>query len=212
MPRKMARQTLERHAGACYAGSRPYLGSGVLGSPENRYNLPHFRVHPGNPGLEPTTASARLACRSAATWTFITAGDRIRALTARHPIKPISASCRSAWQPNLGRRSTYRCGNSVQTTGTTSDIRIGHPVSRYGTDPMTANLLNAEDNVPGARRKGKVIQQCCAFHRSIERGLGVVKSDRVRQCLIVRSEGRDGDSNRKQIHFHCYSVQARAGR
>jgi hypothetical protein len=31
MPRKMARQTLERHAGVCYAGSRPYLGSGVLG-------------------------------------------------------------------------------------------------------------------------------------------------------------------------------------
>jgi hypothetical protein len=28
MPRKMARQTLD--------GSRPYLGSGVLGSPENR--------------------------------------------------------------------------------------------------------------------------------------------------------------------------------
>ena len=51
MPRKMARQTLERHAGACYAGSLPYLGSGLLGSPENRYNLPHFRVHPGNPGL-----------------------------------------------------------------------------------------------------------------------------------------------------------------
>ena len=50
MPCKMARQTLERHAGACYAGSRPYLGSGLLGSPENRYNLPHFRVHPGNPG------------------------------------------------------------------------------------------------------------------------------------------------------------------
>ena len=51
MPRKMARQTLERHAGACYAGSRPYLGSGLLGSPENRYNLPHFRVHPGNSRL-----------------------------------------------------------------------------------------------------------------------------------------------------------------
>ena len=44
MPRKMARQTLERRAGACYAGSRLYLGSGLLGSPENRYNLPHFRV------------------------------------------------------------------------------------------------------------------------------------------------------------------------
>jgi hypothetical protein len=40
MPRKMARQTLERHAGACCAGSRPYLGSGLLGSPENRYNFP----------------------------------------------------------------------------------------------------------------------------------------------------------------------------
>ena len=38
-PRKMARQTLERDAGACCAGSRPYLGSGLLGSPENRYNL-----------------------------------------------------------------------------------------------------------------------------------------------------------------------------
>jgi hypothetical protein len=51
MPRKMARQTLERHAGACYAESRPYLGSGLLGSPENRYNLPHFRVHPGKSRL-----------------------------------------------------------------------------------------------------------------------------------------------------------------
>jgi len=50
MPSKMARQTLERHATACYAGSRPYLGLGLLGSPENRYNLPRFRVHPGNPG------------------------------------------------------------------------------------------------------------------------------------------------------------------
>src|SRR5262249_53182581 len=49
MPGKMARQTLERHAEACYAGSRPYLGSGLLDSPEKRYNLPHFRVHPGNP-------------------------------------------------------------------------------------------------------------------------------------------------------------------
>ena len=40
MPREMARQTLERHAGACCSGSRPYLGSGLLGSPQNRYNLP----------------------------------------------------------------------------------------------------------------------------------------------------------------------------
>ena len=60
MPRKMARQTLERHAGACYAGSRPYLGSGLLGSPENRYNLPHFRVHPGNPGADRSIACQML--------------------------------------------------------------------------------------------------------------------------------------------------------
>jgi hypothetical protein len=61
MPRKMARQTLERHAGACYAESRPYLGSGLLGSPENRYNLPHFRVHPGNPGLRLGKVAAGIA-------------------------------------------------------------------------------------------------------------------------------------------------------
>ena len=69
----------------------------------------------------PMTASARPALRLVATWTSITAGDRIRALTARHPIKPTSPRCQSAWQPNPGRRSTYRCGDSVQTTETTSD-------------------------------------------------------------------------------------------
>jgi hypothetical protein len=50
MPRKMARQTLERHAGACYAGTRPYLGPGLLGSPENRYNLPTSEFIRGIPG------------------------------------------------------------------------------------------------------------------------------------------------------------------
>src|SRR5262245_58459973 len=44
----------------------------------------------------------------------------MRALTASHPIKPTSPRCPSAWQPNHGRGSTYRCGKSVQTTGTTS--------------------------------------------------------------------------------------------
>ena len=58
--------------------------------------------------------------RSAATFTFTTAGDHTRALTARHPIKPTSRRCPSAWQPNPGRHSTYRRGKSVQTTGTTS--------------------------------------------------------------------------------------------
>src|SRR5258706_9868542 len=47
-----------------------------------------------------------------------------RALTARHPIKPTSPRCHSAWQPNPGRASTYRRGNSVQTTGTSSEFDV----------------------------------------------------------------------------------------
>jgi hypothetical protein len=41
-------------------------------------------------------------------------------LTGAHPIKPTSTSRLSAWRPNLGRRSTYRCGDFVQTTGASS--------------------------------------------------------------------------------------------
>src|SRR5207237_5931185 len=36
------------------------------------------------------------------------------------PIKPTSTSRHSAWRPNPGRRSTYRRGDSVQTSGTNS--------------------------------------------------------------------------------------------
>ena len=61
--------------------------------------------------------SARPALRLA---TSIMADAHIRALTARHPIKPTSPRCPSAWQPKPGRRPTYRRGKSVQTTGTTS--------------------------------------------------------------------------------------------
>lgn len=68
----------------------------------------------------PTTASVRHAARSAAISTSTMADAHIRALTARHPIKPTSPRCPSAWQPNPGGSSTYRSGNSVQTTGTTS--------------------------------------------------------------------------------------------
>jgi putative transposase len=51
-----------------------------------------------------------------------------RALTGEHPIKPTSTRSQSAWLPNPGRGSTYRCGKSVQTTGTSS-VRCR---SRYG--------------------------------------------------------------------------------
>ena len=69
---------------------------------------------------EPMKASARRAARSADISTSITAGVPIRVLTAARRIKPTSPRCHSAWQPNPGRGSTYRRGNSVQTTGTSS--------------------------------------------------------------------------------------------
>src|SRR5712671_790508 len=46
---------------------------------------------------------ARPALRSAVTSISTMAGVRIRALTERHPIKPTSLRCHSAWQLNLGR-------------------------------------------------------------------------------------------------------------
>jgi putative transposase len=43
-------------------------------------------------------------------------------VTAPHPIKLTSPRRPSAGQPNRGRDSTYRCGDSVQTTGTTAVV------------------------------------------------------------------------------------------
>ena len=48
------------------------------------------------------------------------ADDRIRVLTTAPRIKPTSIFLRSARRPNPGRRSTYRRGIVVQTTGTGS--------------------------------------------------------------------------------------------
>src|SRR5450432_4229635 len=57
-----------------------------------------------------------------ATSTSTTVAGRIRALTAPPPITPTSPRCRSARRPNPGRRSTYRPGKAVQTTGATSNL------------------------------------------------------------------------------------------
>src|SRR5271170_5282541 len=54
------------------------------------------------------------------------AGVRIRALTTPRLIKLTSTRCRSARQLNIGRRSTYQGGDSVQTTGATSTFAIKH--------------------------------------------------------------------------------------
>src|SRR5260370_16260798 len=46
----------------------------------------------------------------------------IRVLTAAPRIKPTSTRCHSAWQPKPGRGSTYRRGDFVQTSGTSSAL------------------------------------------------------------------------------------------
>jgi len=74
-------------------------------------------------------ASATLGTRSAIISIFTMAAVHIRALTGARPIKPTSPRCHSAWQPNLGRRSTYQRGESVQTIGTTSITRRAKGVS-----------------------------------------------------------------------------------
>ena len=48
------------------------------------------------------------------------ASVHIRALTVLRRTRLTSPSCPSAWQPNPGRGSTYRRGNSVQRIGTTA--------------------------------------------------------------------------------------------
>ena len=68
----------------------------------------------------PTKASAKLGARSAGISISTMAADRIKALTTPHRIKPTSTNRQSAWRPKPGRRSTYRRGYSVQTTGTSS--------------------------------------------------------------------------------------------
>ena len=77
----------------------------------------------------PTTASARpaLAIRPLLRHST-TARDRTRALTARHPIKPTSRCCLSAWQPNPGRRSTYRHGD-VSTPGPPLSRELCHNIT-----------------------------------------------------------------------------------
>src|ERR1700738_3485235 len=73
-----------------------------------------------------------------------TAEDRLRAFTATPRIKPTSPRCRSAGQPNLGRGSTYRRGDSVQTIGTSSDCAIGKTAGRlFGPEPeMKQGVIN----------------------------------------------------------------------
>src|ERR1700682_5441612 len=72
---------------------------------------------------ELTKPSARRELRLAGISTSTTADVHIRVLTAAPRIKPTSTRCHSAWQPKPGRGSTYRRGDFVQTSGTSSGYR-----------------------------------------------------------------------------------------
>src|SRR5260370_18045363 len=73
---------------------------------------------------EPTKPSVRREARLVGISTFIMAAVRIRALTTAPRIKPTSIFLRSARRLNPGRGSTYRRGDSVQTTGTSSMVAL----------------------------------------------------------------------------------------
>src|ERR1700675_1971570 len=76
---------------------------------------------------ELTKPSARRELRLAGISTSTTADVHIRVLTAAPRIKPTSTRCHSAWQPERGRGSTYRRGDFVKTSGTSSGIDILWP-------------------------------------------------------------------------------------
>jgi hypothetical protein len=77
-------------------------------------------------------------------------------LTASRPIKPTSPRCHSAWQPNPGRGSTYRRGNSVQTTGTTSLVNLNEN-ALSDDDSRQHNKANFTGSLPITKTIGIVV-------------------------------------------------------
>ncbi len=64
-------------------------------------------------------------------------------LDGNTPLKPTSTGSPSAWQPNPGKDSTYRCGKSIQRTGTTTKLmkrlrQTKSGSSRFGRAPAAA--------------------------------------------------------------------------
>jgi putative transposase len=80
----------------------------------------------------------------------------LRALTSTLRIKPTSIFRRSARQPNPGRGSTYRRGESVQTTGTSSECKM---------PPAAKNIL-------GPRKMLQVIIRMCTGYSYCDLGGG----------------------------------------
>ena len=89
-------------------------------------------------------------------------------MTAPPPITPTSPRCPSAWQPNPGRRSTYRRGKAVQTTGTTSQNHIDINVNnQFGLGPTSPTAL---DNFQWGGTVGAGVEQALtpAFSLKLE--------------------------------------------
>ena len=109
---------------------------------------------------KPTAAACQIRCRSSALASPSPCHSSATA-TASSALCPIKltmeqAACRqSAWRPNPGRRSTYRSGKTVRTSGATSSGPIG--IETFGpslsSDPQAkawwAGLLRSASS-PGA--------------------------------------------------------------
>ena len=102
-----------------------------------------------------TTASTRPALRSAATSLLIMDGGPIRALTARHPIKPTSPRCHSAWQltPAGLRRSTRKnCSDNRRPQSACAQMGASfQPLQRPQAMRMIAQKARSARTVWGAK-------------------------------------------------------------
>jgi hypothetical protein len=103
-------------------------------------------------------------------------------LTARHQTTPTSPRCQSAWQPNLGRGSTYRRGKSVQTTGTTSagysDITAERKVigGEDDVEIFPASITEIEENFGSAIRS--IEKKIADKHEEIRKLEGALEAGR----------------------------------
>src|SRR6516162_5738392 len=93
---------------------------------------------------ELTRASVKPAAALDAISTSTMASVHIGALTTLRRTRLTSPSCPSAWQPNPGRGSTYRRGNSVQRIETTAADVL--PSSIFSTPPYGVGHRSGEIN------------------------------------------------------------------
>src|SRR5215831_15495555 len=119
-----------RQAATCHSVEHPFRNFQTAGRPIRRLSTSkrprpsprhhivdeHTQSKPGVPGIKYFPFFAPVGVMLLGCTTAI---RLIRALTDARPIKPSSTRCLSARRPNLGRGSTYRPGNSVQTTAAT---------------------------------------------------------------------------------------------